>query len=87
MNGLRNVLDNHSDEIQQIEVNKYKLKEMLIKLDDNIERTNIKIEESMKKITELSQNIMENEIKQCVFDGKVIVQKKEIANTYILMKL
>ena len=47
-------MDNHSDEIQQIEVNKYKLKEMLIKLDDNIERTNIKIEESMKKITELS---------------------------------
>ena len=31
MNGLRNLLDNQSDEIQQIEVNKYKLKEMLIK--------------------------------------------------------
>ena len=43
---------------------------MLIKLDDNIERTNNKIEESMKKIAKLSENIMENEIKQCVFDRK-----------------
>ena len=49
--------------------NKLKLtntEEMHIKLDDNIKRTNNEIEESIKKIADLSENKMEDEIKQCV---------------------
>jgi len=70
LNELEKVLNIHSDEIKQIEVNKYKLEEMLMKLDDNIERKNNEIEESIKKIAELSEKEMEDEIKQCVFDRK-----------------
>ena len=70
MNEVENVLNSHSEEIKQIEVNKYKLEEMLTKLDENIERTNHEIEESLRKIAELSENKMDDEIKQCVFDRK-----------------
>ena len=68
INGFEGALEKHSDGIAKLEMERSNLDGMIKNIDDNINKANHKIEESIKKKEILESNKSDNEIKQYIFD-------------------
>ena len=71
--------DNHDDVIKELEKDKLKLENMIKKIDDNLEDVHKKINESLTKIG----NISDETQKQCIFDRKGFCREEERYKCFI----